>query len=212
MSDLTYQSRRKQDIENTEKVEKLMDKIYKKIGFKTERITDKELQVKGVDIIRTLPNGNKHYIDEKFALNYHDKKLNSFAFELSTNNNVDRNGWFISPQSQTTHYMLLWFSSNDTFDRFFDFEICYIEKKKIFEYLSTIGYNEQTLSEFIDFWKNPQCDSEKFYEHNNRRYMNLKDGVKIVQSLQFKKEKPINIVIPKKTLMKLCYRRIYLAK
>lgn len=208
-NDSEYRNRRKNDIEKTQKVEKFMDKIYSHLKYDVERVTDPYLQKKGVDLIHTLEDGTKLFIDEKFAINYYNKDLHTFAFELESHNNVDNQGWFLSSNSITTHYMLLWFNCDDNFEKFSYFDIAYIPKQKIWDFLYSVGYTDKTLDDFKEYWKNPIPQyNPKFYERDKRRYYRLGNGIKIVQSMQFERESPINIVIPKDVLIKLAYKHI----
>lgn len=208
-NDTEYHNRRKSDFEKTQKVEKFMDRIYSQLKYDVERITDPHLQKKGVDIIHTLGDGTKLFVDEKFAINYYNRDLYTYSFELASHNNVDNQGWFTSDNSITTHYMLLWFNCDDNFEKFSYFDIAYVPKQKIWNYLYSIGYTDTTLDEFRAYW---ESDNPKpkfgYYEKNNRRYYNLGNGIKIVQSMQFEKECPINVVIPKDILIKIAYKHI----
>jgi hypothetical protein len=199
-----YIQRRNEDITKTEKIEKFVDKIYKENKFDFKRISNKELQKKGVDIIHN-DNGKKNFIDEKFAINYYNKPLNTFAFELSSNNNENNEGWFISNHMITTHYIILWFQSDDNFSNIYTYDLCYIDKQKIKEYLKTIGYYDGIVDEFKQYWTNGHFTHKDnhYYVRNNRRYLVLSEDIKIVQSLQFEVECPINIIIPRKKLYEL---------
>ena len=71
---------------------------------------------------------------------------------------------------------------------------------KLKDYLKTVGYYDGLLDDFNKYWEYrwyTHPDST-YYEKNNRRYKTLKNGVKIVQSMQFEVESPINVVIPRR--------------
>lgn len=205
-----YINRRKEDIKKTQTIEQFVDKIYKEHHFNMKRITDKKLQKKGVDIIHNI-DGKRNYVDEKFAINFYNKKLNTFAFELSSNNNKNNKGWFISDHMITTHYIILWFQANDDFTDIYTYDLCYIDKQKLKQYLRSIGYYDGIVDEFNDYWKHGQYTNpdSNYFIKNNRRYLKLSDGVKIVQSLQFKVETPINIVVPRIKLYDLADFHFY---
>ena len=169
-----------------------------------KRVTNREMQRKGVDIIHTV-NNETRYVDEKFAIQYYNKDLHTFAFELSSHNNYNNDGWFTSNYMITTHYAILWFRSNDEFTDIYQYDLCYISKEKIKEYLKTVGYYDGILDDFNKYWEYrwyTEPDST-YYEQNGRRYKKLRNGVKIVQSMQFEIESPINVVIPRTELYKL---------
>lgn len=203
-SNVEYITRRKQDIKKTMIIEKFVDKIYKENNFDIKRVVNPQLQKSGVDIIHTIDN-QKRYIDEKFAINYYNKDLHTFAFELSSKNNKDESGWFTSEHMITTHYVILWFKSNDDFSDIYTYDLCYIDKQKIKQYLKSLGYYDGIEDDFKYYWEYGQYinNDNNYYTKNNRRYLKLLNGVKIVQSMQFEVECPINIVIPRTELYKL---------
>ena len=199
-----YLTRRERDNQRTAIIEKFTDNIYKQNGFDYQRVTDRRMQTKGVDIVHKV-NGITRYVDEKFAIQYYNKDLFTFAFELSSKNNKDDSGWFLSDHMITTHYAVLWFKANDDFSKIYEYDLCYIDKQKLKDYLNTVGYYDGILDDFNKYWEyrwytNPD---NTYYEKNNRRYKTLKNGVKIVQSMQFEVESPINVVIPRRELYKL---------
>ena len=84
-----------------------MDEIYKNNNISFERITSYYEQICGIDVI--MKNGDSTYfVDEKSANKFLNKRLETYSFEISTENNVDKSGWFTSPISRTTHYMLIY--------------------------------------------------------------------------------------------------------
>lgn len=204
IADAEYRERRKNDNEKTRKIERFVDKIYRDNGLKMQRIFDYDMQTRGVDVIHKIDEETR-YIDEKFAVQYYNRDLNTFAFELSSHNNVDDNGWFTSEHMITTHYCILWFRSDDSFKNIESYDLCYINKKKIMEYLYSVGYRDNILDEFCNYWDGGIDNKYRrfYYERNGRRYRDLRNGVRIVQSMQFEVESPINVVIPKKELFKL---------
>ena len=193
-NNLGYLSRRAEDERKTEIVEKFTDKIYSENFLDIKRIKDKKLQKQGVDLIYK-EGENIHYIDEKFALNYFNKKLYTFSFELFSENNVDKKGWLISDNMITTDYCILWFSSDASFQNIRFYDLCLIPKYKVLEIAKKAGYYEGLVQDFLDYWEKGYYNQpDKYYSLGERRYLKLKNGCKIVQSLNFE-EKPINIVI-----------------
>lgn len=199
-----YNNRRKEDNRKNKIVEKFVDEIYKENGIKIIRIEDDYLQKCGVDLVHICGAGQR-CVDEKFAVNYRMKNLTTFAFELYAKNNVHNAGCFVSDHMITEYYVLLWFRSDEEITELQSYDLCYIKKEKIKEYLKTVGYYDGIVQDFIKYWESyPDVEMDKrFIKKDNHQYMELQDGVRIVRSLQFKKEMPINVVIPKKTLLEL---------
>lgn len=96
----------------TRKAEQFSDVIYDNNGVLKDirRITDSEMQGQGIDMIFEH-NGSTYFVDEKAAVNYRFRDLQTFSFELASQNNKDGNGWFINKDIMTTHYMLQWYHS-----------------------------------------------------------------------------------------------------
>src|SRR5699024_8884423 len=69
-----------------------------------------ELQRKGVDVELETEEKNKILVDDKCALYYANKNLQTFTFELSfLNQRGDvSEGWLINPKLSTTHYNIMW--------------------------------------------------------------------------------------------------------
>ena len=145
---------REQDEAYTRKLEQFMDVQYKKqnLLIYMERVQDKLMQVNGIDIILDDEKGVK-YIDEKFAIDYRDKHLQTYSFELSSSNNWNEQGWFLNPESLTTHYILLWFRSDQNIDTIYSYDACLISKEKIYKMLNDDHVNPyEALEDFRTYF------------------------------------------------------------
>ena len=205
--DPDYMQRRKTDEYRTRTIEKFMDKVYRKNGLLMQRVTDRKQQRQGVDIIHRI-DGEKHYIDEKYAIHYYDKDLRTFSFELYSKNNYNQQGWFTSPSIITTDYCLLWFRATEDFKTIESYDLCYIPKAKIMEFAKKSGLYDGIVEDFLDYWENHKPVKEKWRFSmrgsgaGQRRYMKLNNGCQLVQSIGLQ-EQPINIIIPRNELYKL---------
>ena len=199
-----------QDEHYTHLLENFMDTQYAEFGlFKNmERVTDPHIQKSGVDIVYHK-NFDSLFIDEKFAIDYRQRDLNTYSFELYSGNNKHSMGWFLNPQSRTTHYMLLWFSSDEDISKIYSYTACFVSKEKIKKYLSEQGLEPlDVLNKFRKFWtEHPDGgDNTEFHIETNkfgniRRIMEV-NGLRVIQSLH-KEETPINIIIKKEVLLSL---------
>ena len=211
-----YLDRRKEDVRKTKILENFMDTVYSKNDFHIERVDDIDLQKKGVDLIHIDENNVIHYIDEKYAIKYYNKDLKTFSFELFALNNKDKKGWFISPNTQTTDYCLLWFQSDENFENIYTYDLCVIPKHKIVDFLINSGYYSGIEQDFLKYWEtdnNSNYNSNpNFYtvgeKNNKRRYLRLKNGCKLVQSI-YLEEQPINVIIPRTELYKLATKHFF---
>lgn len=192
----TITSNRKEDIILESFIGSIMDKIYKKNNFNTERVYDALQQKKGVDVI--FRKGNKEfYIDEKAAIKYYNKNLLTFSFELASTLNI---GWFSENNNfvKTTHYILIYpkATKRDLSD-LYEIEYILISKKKLWQYLKSINF--PTEKDIIEKLKNIPVNKY------GKKQIIFSPEIKIVYSLNIIPEKPLNIVINKNLLYKLSY-------
>ena len=213
---------KKDDMSVEQELTKFLDiyfynKLYAKCKHIT-RITDKDQQIKGVDIIIDYENFPSVYIDEKAQMHYMDTCLNTFAFEISfiDNSNNQASGWLfmlIWPLETIYHNQII--SITDELSRkntvrdllktmqYMDFKKleCYlIKRESVKKFLSRNGWNEQKILEMSDklrtnnkYGKTPVLESNSFYFYYSKP---LEYG-----------EAPINIVIRKNILYNLAYKR-----
>jgi hypothetical protein len=99
------------DLSKEEVLSTYLDVFYKDVfnssEYSIERISDLNLQHKGVDLI--LSNKSKQYnIDEKAQLDYINSSLPTFAFELSYLKNGNwKKGWLFDTSKTTDVYFLI---------------------------------------------------------------------------------------------------------
>lgn len=176
----------------------LHEYFYKQLNPKTiERIIDKNRQIQGIDVI--LQIGDKIYtIDEKASIRYIN--LKTFALELSfigKNGNVNT-GWLLDENKINDYYLLVWINElkHDAIyniNSIKNVDVALVEKEKILNYLSTIGWNKEKLK-----IKNNNIRNNPYeYMGNIKKY-----NCKFSYSKQLI-EKPINILLPKETYIKL---------
>lgn len=176
----------------------LHEYFYKQLNPKTiERIIDKYRQIQGIDVI--LQIDDKIYtIDEKASIRYIN--LKTFALELSfigKNGNVNT-GWLLDENKINDYYLLVWINElkHDAIyniNSIKNVDVALVEKEKILNYLSTIGWNKEKLK-----IKNNNIRNNPYeYMGNIKKY-----NCKFSYSKQLI-EKPINILLPKETYIKL---------
>ena len=210
-NDEEYQKRRKRDVERTQIIEQFMDGIYAKNGYNAERITEVYLQKKGVDLIH-MEGSEKRRVDEKYAINYYNKDLYTFSFEVYSKNNPGGVGWLLSDNMITDDYAVLWFRADDDFTRITKYDMCIIEKEAILDLVYEAGFDDGLVDDFLRYWEYiyKLRPDDHYYEQTRngvkRRYYELDFGLKLCQSVGFS-EQPINIIIPKEKLIKIATYR-----
>ena len=124
--------------------------FYKQLNpKKIERITDKNKQIKGIDVI--LQIDDKIYsIDEKASIRYIN--LKTFALELSfigRNGKINK-GWLLDENKINNYYLFVWINQLNhdliySINSIKNVDVALVEKEKILNYLSTIGWNKEKL-------------------------------------------------------------------
>lgn len=162
-----------------------------------ERINDKKLQVKGIDVIFSK-NDKIFHVDEKAAVKY--LKLKTFALELSFLNRkgILQTGWLLDNDKINDHFLFVWINELTT-EKIVDknsikhAEVALVSKEKIKSYLSSIGWTEEKLKS-----KDKQIRNTPFTYMGNI----YKKGCKFSYSTHLV-EKPINILLPKEKYIEL---------
>lgn len=172
-----------------------------------ERIYDKNLQMKGIDVLVN----RQRKVDEKAQIHYINRPLESFAFEINYYNEekgfiVD--GWFVSHNNETEDYLLLWIDSART-DQIYrivseDFECVtadLISKIHLRTYMEKLGINEQLLK-------------KKAHEMRGKdiERIDLNEEIYLKYSNRVHPEKPINIVVKKSVLDNISTSRFRIRK
>lgn len=190
---------RQSDVSGEKEVGLYLDeKFYKIYTNDFKRITDFESQVNGIDTTFVF-NNKKIICDEKVALNYINRPLNTFAMELMFKNRIGECnvGWFIDKDKITTYYLLCYITKCDV-DKFpkkcdiKEMEIILVSRNSLLEFLnrSGLGYDE-LLNKALNIY-------------NGNIYLN---GYKFSKSEKFV-ESPVNILISKDILIENSLKHI----
>lgn len=173
--------------------------FYKNIGYTwRERVTDRERQVKGLDVILKR-DGKVYNIDEKAAIRY-TNGLNTFALELSflnrKGNRVD--GWLIDEKKVNDYFVFVWINKIEgelieNVDSFKEVEVALVSKEKIMIYLESLGWDVDKLL----------IKDERIRDGIDDNMGDIrKNGCKFSYSERLF-EKPINILLPKQAYIKI---------
>lgn len=141
----------KRDLHKEQLLGNYLDKIYKKLHLNFERVTDINLQHHGVDLL--YPKNDAVYIDEKAQLNYLNKSLPTFTFELSYLKNGDQKlGWLLDDSKLTTHYFLITgiypVDETDLTKGYKSCKIISVDRNKLLNYLETKGLSKKRLLQY----------------------------------------------------------------
>ena len=191
---------RREDVKRELEVEKFLDKyVYlDDIFTKKERVDDKDEQIKGTDIILSMPLYKLENItvDEKAAITRWDSELKTFILELSFLNihGDPMDGWFVDHKKTNTHYGFVWLRATKkdfTCDDIYQLDYALVNKNKIKEWLASYGCSVELLKRNADVIRERGYIKKDFSRPFHLSY-----------SPQFG-EQPINIVVPKEVYFEL---------
>ena len=193
---------RKAEERNTAFLNGTVDKLLAGNGYFVFREKEKDGQIRGIDLY-LFPNGSDDIllVDEKAAVEYWDRDLETYSIEFFTSNNVKNQGWFVNDISETTHYLFLCPRSLTADMRdVYSLEGILVEKKKLKDYFRQHGiFGADDVKRLLDF---------KGMYSDGKKECYSQSGLKIVQSLN-KKEMPINVLVPKKDLLKMAVDTVF---
>ena len=195
-------SNRRVDTIRENNMKEELNEIYKNNGLTTIRIEDRERQIKGIDVLVKTDEDNWMKVDEKAATTRPTayNTLLTFCFEVSADNNPDGTGWLFKPDSETTHFAIIYPLSHDNYKTLEAAEIFFIEKQAVLDYLWDLGIGRK--EDVLDIINN--SDS---YDRSGRRFWYINDATKIAQSLQLA-ERPVNIIIDRGVLRRMAAKVI----
>ena len=228
-------STKKEDMTAEQQLAKYLDiYLYNKLSeeFKNfTRISDKTQQMQGIDFTIDPDSNGSVYIDEKAQLHYMDVCIDTFAFEISFVGRDDsvHKGWLFNHDLKTDTYMLIWPQETVyhkeiiSLDRnlrrakirnllktlqFNDFETveCYmIKRKSIQMFLEKNDWNEQRILD--------KAYDLRIKEQYNKTPVNKDDSFYFYFTKpSIYREAPINIVIRKRFLKNLAYKKFIVRK
>lgn len=177
------------------RMEYVLDAVYHDRGISSRRVSSqcdgirRSIQLGGTDVfIRGIGNtcfSEMLWVDEKCAVKYWNKSLDTFSFELASANNPDGLGWFLA-DTNTTHYMLVWPRCADSqLQYFLSLELMLVSKKDVQRLVRTVtGMDLKKLAETVS------AALPRAYFDGDAR---------VVRSLALP-ERPVNVVVPKALL------------
>jgi len=194
-------SQRRSDSNGERELAKYMDEhFYSRVklraGTNVKRLDDLESQYAGIDV--EISNGGQSIkIDEKAALYYVNRELDTFAFELSFVNKAGRinTGWFMDDSKMTTHYLLLYpKSSVDDLSKiqnsdFRDVHGILVSRAKLKEHLESMGYTKEKLQWYNSYMRSNVMDGR--YRDDGNFHFSISGKLY---------ERPVNLILARSRL------------
>lgn len=197
---MAYNSKiRREDEKCSEIVSQFLEKHFYNKTENYEKIDDREKQLQGVDVIFFF--NNKQYIcDEKAAIRYVNKGLQTFAFELSFLGKGDKliDGWLISNTKINNSFLCIWIDKADydileDVDDIKELEIALIDKQILVDYLQSLGWTVNKL----------HIKADRMRKNRNEPQGDINiNGCRFVCSRKLA-EKPVNVLVSREKLKEL---------
>lgn len=190
---------RKEDEKCSEIVSNFLDKKFYNKCDSFERFNDKDNQIKGIDIIFSI-NDIKYVCDEKAAIRYINRHLNTFAMELSFINrkNILNDGWLLDDKKINDSFLLIYIdkAKNDIIqneDDIEEIELILVKRNKIISFLEELGWTKDKLIEKTKRIRDNECENYGSFELNRCKFAYSKHLF----------EKPVNLLLLRDDLRKL---------
>ncbi|MDV6169509.1 hypothetical protein R1T16_13820 [Flavobacterium sp. DG1-102-2] len=193
-----------EDLSKEEFLGRYLDSKYPELfpTCKMQRVTEKTLQHKGVDIIITT-RGKSYNVDEKAQLDYLNKSLPTFAFEISyLKEGQEKLGWLLDESKITDKYFLITGiylnTANDYRQGIKSCKITSVDRAGLLDLLNTKGLTKSEIMGVNGGMRDKGVDGrfeiEQLHPENEGRFHFSKS---------LKAEQPINIVLYLKYLVDL---------
>ena len=158
-----------------------------------ERCFDLIRQKQGIDVIIKNHMGEIVCLDEKAALHYITRNINTFSFEIR-NDTSGNPGWLYNKYYRTNYYLLAWPKASDVSipdeNAFTTSEFVLIRRDNVINLLNEKGLNEVSIEKKIREHYSKRFTKQNFY---------LADGVILNFNITLP-ERPINVLISKELL------------
>ncbi|MFS4455368.1 hypothetical protein [Maribacter sp. 2304DJ31-5] len=182
----------KSDLKNEQRLAVLLDAYYKKyLRYNDfERVNDVERQMQGIDLIfKNKSNGNIFSIDEKAQLDYPNRDLPTFAFEISyQKTGIPKKGWLFDTGKKTDFYALITNIQQDDDHKYTSCKITLVNRKKLISFLKIKNIDLTTLESY-------SSSDPNFHGKITLDELNPQTEGYLYFSTQNKAEKPVNLIL-----------------
>ena len=180
----------KTDLAQEKKLTPLLDSYYHKHlrFYDFKRVDEIEQQLQGIDLILThKKTGKIFFVDEKAQLDYLNKSLPTFAFELFyMKNETLKQGWLFDAQKKTQMYSLVTNIQKEN-ETFTDCNITFVNRQKLLSFLVEKGFDEAFLKKRV-------LEHSGFHGKMELPGLDLRKEGHVHFSSKNKAEQPINLV------------------
>lgn len=196
----------KSDLNKEQKLGLFLDKIYPEKfekDFQIHRITDRTRQHAGIDLeihdYRNHEDVQVYFVDEKAQLDYLNKSLPTFAFELSYLKKGEyRKGWLINESKKAAYYFLVTNIQTDKNKNFVSCKVTSVNRQKLLDLLDKKGLTNLVLENYDKTFRTNKKNGKAIIKELNA----TQEGY-IFCSHSNKAEKPINLILKLNYLVKM---------
>ena len=202
---------RKEDVRLADLISEFLDiHFYPKYVKNFERVTDRQRQCAGIDVIFEK-DGHQYLCDEKNGGTRINTNLRTFSLELSFINRagVRQTGWLLNKANTNDSYLFIWTDKADSekptdVSEIHQVEVALVRKEKIKEYLrDTAGLDELTMLALNEsIVNNPSSVSSSLISENGGKRKYSINGVTVCHSTQLY-EQPLNVILPREVYRKI---------
>ncbi len=180
----------------------LDEKLYPNFFESWSRVSNREMQLSGVDVICKHPEvKDEMFVDEKAATSWANREISTFAFELSfLLGQSEIEGWFLSNggKSRTTHWLCIWPRTSGgqihTVEDIVSAEVMLIGTRALRNWVRKMAVkSEISLEECTRSLRKTERENEIHWA-----------GLRVIISRKLP-EQPVNLLIPKDVLFALSY-------
>ena len=180
----------------------LDEKLYPNFFESWSRVSNREMQLSGVDVICKHPEvEDEMFVDEKAATSWANREIYTFAFELSfLLGRLEMEGWFLSSggKSRTTHWLCIWPRTSggqiQTVEDIVSAEVMLIDTRVLRNWVRKMAVkSEISLEDCIGSLRKSKTENEIPWA-----------GLRVIISRKLPEE-PVNLLIPKDVLFALSH-------
>ena len=178
---------RSKDSSDEKALQPFLDAVYSHLGFDFLREERKEQQLSGIDVTIRFKD-KEYFIDEKAAVHYVNRGLNTFAFELNfQHKGTTIPGWLFDETKLTTHYFLVSEiqSRSAHVHDLTAFRLVSVNRNKLLAFLEEKSWGKAFLTEKVNM----------MMEGRSRYVLSSSNPEARVVKTRHLQEKPLNLVI-----------------
>lgn len=171
----------------------------------------REQEVQGIDIATYIDGCGYFLADEKMAVRYINKNIDTFSLELKTLNRKGNEmiGWFLDEKKKNTHFVLGWINAKKDSDIAED-DIQQIEIIVVNKLLLKSHFENKIDFSKIDEYYNFLSTGGNTKQLNKKLALDMDKDKFIAYHSPHLFEKPLNLIVKKELLISLADKHLFI--